>query len=79
MKTLTLKVPEILEARLNILARKRKSTKSKIIREAIISYLSQEKPSSSGSFLEMADDLTGIVEGPSDLSFNKAHLKGYGR
>ena len=31
------------------------------------------------SCLDLAKDLIGSVEGPSDLSFNKKYLKGYGQ
>src|SRR5436305_1066418 len=34
-----------------------------------------EKP----SFLDLAGDFAGCVEGPADLSFNPEHLSGFGR
>ena len=79
MKTLTLKLPESLETQLIRLARKKRTSKSKIVREALFDYFSREKESLSGSFLEMANDLAGCVNATSDLSFNKTHLKGYGK
>lgn len=78
MKTLTLKLPEILETRLNHLARKKGLSRSEIIRRALFEYLSKDLKES-GSFLDLAQDLAGSIEGPSDLSTNKAHFKEYGK
>ena len=78
MKTLTFKIPVVLEHQLNTLAQERGSSKSKIVREALIAYLLQDS-SPQGSFLEMAEDLAGIGEGPADLSVNKAYLESYGK
>ena len=77
MKTLTFKIPVVLEHQLNTLAQERGSSKSKIVREALIAYLQDSSPQ--GSFLEMAEDLAGIGEGPADLSVNKAYLESYGK
>ena len=79
MKTLTLKVPEILEARLNTIAHKNGLSRSEIVRRALMEYFSRDDVSISGSFLDLSSDLAGSIEGPSDLSKNKAHLEGYGK
>lgn len=79
MKTLTLKLPEILETRLNTIARKKGLSKSEIVRLALLEYLSHEDSSKGKSFLDLSRDLAGIIEGPSDLSTNKAHYEGYGK
>jgi len=79
MKTLTLKLPEILETRLRLCARKNGLSRSEIARRAIVEYLSHDHVYNSSSFLELSRDIAGCVEGPSDLSTNKAHLKGYGQ
>lgn len=79
MKTLTLKLPEILEARLSLCASKNGLSRSEIVRCAIVEYLSHGHACKSSSFLELSRDLAGCVEGPSDLSTNKAYLKGYGQ
>ena len=76
MKTLTLKLPEILEARLRTLARKNGLSRSEIVRRALVEYFSRDD---SGSFLDFARDLAGSVEGPSDLSTNKAYFERYGK
>ncbi len=79
MKTVSLKLPELLDAKLTTLIRKRGTSKSAIIREALEEYLSREGEPSPGSFLELAQDLCGCVEGPVDLSTNQDHLDGYGQ
>ena len=38
-----------------------------------------EEESQTGSFLDGLEHLVGSVEGPSDLSSNPDHMKGYGR
>ena len=79
MKTLTLKIPEILEARLKILARKNGLTRSEIVRRALMEYFSSEKESNSDSILHLSQDLAGSIEGTPDLSTNKTLLEGYGK
>ena len=79
MKTLTVKVPEELDLKLAAVAAKRGESKSNLIRTAIISILKENKAVIPNSCLDMAKDLVGSVEGPSDLSCNKKHLKGYGK
>jgi len=79
MKTLTVKVPEELDLKLAAVAAKRGESKSNLIRTAINSILKENKAVIPNSCLDMAKDLVGSVEGPSDLSCNKRHLKGYGK
>jgi predicted transcriptional regulator len=78
MKTLTLKLLEILEAKLDTFARKYGLSRSEIVRRALMEYFSRDRVSNSGSFLDLAKDLAGSIEGPSDLSTNSAHFEGYG-
>lgn len=79
MKTLTLKLPEVLEARLTTFARKNGQSRSEIVRRALAQYISRDDVNESGSFLDLSKDLVGCIEGPSDLSTNEAHLEGYGK
>ena len=79
MKILTLKLPEVLEVRLNLFAHKNGLSRSEIVRRALMEYFSRDDVSHSGSFLELSRDLAGSIEGPSDLSTNKAHLERYGK
>lgn len=78
MKTITLKLPEFLEARLNHTAQKSGLSKSEIVRRALDAYFSREQTVPSGSFLDLARDMAGAIAGPADLSTNKSYLDGYG-
>ena len=79
MKTFTLKLPEVLEAKLNNFASKKGQTRSEIVRRALIQYISRDDISQSGSFLDLSRDIVGSIEGPLDLSTNKAHFERYGK
>lgn len=79
MKTLTVKVPESLDAQISALARRKRLNRSVIVRRALSRYLSTNDRAGRGSFLELARDLAGCVNGPRDLSVAERHMKGYGR
>jgi len=79
MKTLTVKVPEDLDLKLAAAAAKRGESKSDLIRTALESIVTANEAIIPNSCLELAKDIVGSVEGPSDLSHNKKHLKGYGQ
>jgi hypothetical protein len=80
MKTLSLKIPDALASRLDAAARKRQSSKSVLVREAIEAYLSDGGRPRSGSFLDLAGDLIASLNGgPGDLAHNQKHLEDYGR
>ena len=79
MKTLTVKVPEELDLKLSAVAAKRRESKSALIRAALDHILKSSEAITPNSCLDLAKDLSGSVEGPSDLSYNSKHLKGYGR
>ncbi len=76
-KTITVKLPRPLAARLGARVEKQQITQSALVREALERYL-RDDDERGPSFLELAKDLAGCVEGPEDLSSNKKHLKGYG-
>jgi predicted transcriptional regulator len=78
MKTLTVKVPEILESKLSELATRRGESKSALIRAALENLADTAAPAPR-SCLELAGDLAGCAAGPRDLSHNPKHLRGYGR
>ena len=77
MKTLTVKVPKELDLKLAAVAAKRGESKSHLIRTTINSILNTNEAVNHNSCLDMAKDLVGSVEGPSDLSCNKKHLINY--
>ncbi len=79
MKTLTVKVPEDLELKLAAIAAKRGESKSTLVRAAIESMVNINDAITPHSCLDLAKDLVGSVEGFSDLSYNKKHLKEYGQ
>jgi Arc/MetJ-type ribon-helix-helix transcriptional regulator len=79
MKTISVKVPEDLDLKLTAVAAKRRESKSAIIRAALDHLVESSEASTPNSCLDLAKDLIGSVEGPSDLSYNNRHLKGYGR
>lgn len=64
MKTISLKLPESLDDRLNEVA---------LIRE--VEYLPDDAPAGS-SFFAQTQDLAGYIEGPEDLSTNPKYLEG---
>lgn len=78
MKTLSLKLPDELDARISAIARQRGSNKSEIIRDALHAYLGKETMAHKGSALDLAGDLVGSLEGPADLSHHDDHMRGYG-
>jgi hypothetical protein len=78
MNTLTLKVPELLNTRLNTYARKKGMSKSEIVRIALSEYFSKDDTQFEGSFLDLSRDLVGSVEAREDLSTNKDYFEGYG-
>lgn len=80
MKTISLKIPERLDAKLTAAATRRGTSKSELVREALQSYLTAADGAESASCLDLTADLVGCVDGgPRDLSYNKKHMKGFGR
>lgn len=79
MKTLTVKVPEELHAKLTTIAAQRGESKSTLIRTAIEQIVVSDKTVTPDSCLDLIKDLVGCVDGPQDLSYNRKHLKGYGK
>ncbi len=78
MKTISIKLPDDLLAKMQCAAMKRGETKSAVLREALEEFLSNQKNQNMGSCLDYARDLAGCVQGPPDLSTNAAHLDCYG-
>lgn len=79
MKTLSLKVPAAMDRKLAAFVARRGISKSEAIRAALEAYLSGEGRVSSGSVLDLAQDLVGCVRGPGDLSTNPKHMKNFGK
>jgi metal-responsive CopG/Arc/MetJ family transcriptional regulator len=82
MKTISLKLPVGLHAKLERAAKQGNQSKSTVVRAALEQFLSSEPRSSSKrtvSALELAGDLVGCVAGPGDLSTNPKYLEGFGQ
>jgi predicted DNA-binding protein len=78
MKTRSLKLPADLDRRLEEHARRRRLTRSAVVREAVEAYLVDDSTGQAGSVLARIHDLAGCVEGPPDLSTSEGYLDGYG-
>ena len=78
MSTVSLKMPEELLARLAAAARRRGVSRSAVVRDALESYLNPTAEGD-GAAADLASDLVGSLEGPTDLSYNRKHMRGFGR
>ena len=80
MNTISIKLPKMLDEQLAMTAKKRKKTKTAVMLEALRNYLAeqQEKPVTVG---ELAKKYIGAIDddGPTDLSYNKKYMEGYGQ
>jgi Arc/MetJ-type ribon-helix-helix transcriptional regulator len=79
VKTVAIKLPEEMLARVDRLSRARKLGRSEVIREALRRHLETGPGLASGSFAERAQRYLGSVRGPRDLSHHERHMKDYGR
>jgi hypothetical protein len=79
MTTLTVRVPNELDAKLRQAAKRRRTKKAAIVRAALTDYLSTQPQTPGRSCHDLAKHLAGCLSGgPRDLSSNKRHLEGYG-
>ncbi len=75
MRTVSFKLPLELDDALNELARRRRSSRSAVVREALEAL----RADSRHSVTALAGDLVGCVEGPGDLSTNPKYMDDFGR
>jgi predicted transcriptional regulator len=75
MRTVSFKLPERLDDALSDLARRRKSSRSALVREAVEALAKGKRRSVTAA----VDELGNRLEGPPDLSTNPKHMAGYGR
>ena len=73
-RLVSIKLDSDLDHELTEIARRKKVSRSWVVREALREYASRPRRSA----LDLAGDLAGSVEGPRDLSTNSRHLSGYG-
>lgn len=79
MTTLTMKVSEDLEKTLTEMASTRGVSRSLLIRELLQASLRNVRNHEAVSCLDVASDLAGSVEGPTDLSTSARHMRDFGR
>ena len=80
MTTITVKLPEGLGLELDAAAKRRRTSRSEVIRSLLEQGLRKPKHQPGASCYELARDLCGSVKGaPHDLSTNKRHLEGFGK
>jgi predicted DNA-binding protein len=78
MTTISCKIPERLDARLDAVARRRRLTKSEIVRQALERHLRQSRERSAPRAFDLVKRLAGCLHGPRDLSANPRHLEDLG-
>lgn len=77
---ITVRIPEQLTARLRSRSRAQGTTESELVREALENYLGRSGTESSAFELAEVAGIIGIAQnGPTDLSTNPRHLKGFGK
>lgn len=74
MRTVSFKLSERLNDTLSDLARRRKSSRSALVREALEALAAGKRR----SVTAVVDELVEPLDGPVDLSTNSKHLSGYG-
>jgi metal-responsive CopG/Arc/MetJ family transcriptional regulator len=80
MITVTLKMPHALARRLGDAAEKRQTSRSALIRTAVLKYIDEDQPdSTTPSAYDLVREFSGTVEGPCDLSSHPNHVQGYGK
>jgi Ribbon-helix-helix protein, copG family len=81
MNTLTIKIPDDLDAALALASQREHLTKSELVRRALSAYVA--RPAGSAPFvsaLEQAGDLVGCFKGgPRDLASNPKYMAGFGK
>ena len=78
MTTITCKISEKLNAHLEAMSRRRRISKSAILREALESKAKGAARSAAPSAYDLVRHLRGSLRGPKDLSTNPRHMKGFG-
>jgi Arc/MetJ-type ribon-helix-helix transcriptional regulator len=79
MRTLSLKLPASLSAKLDRVARQRGQSKSEVVRAALQQFLNGELAIPAESALEAVQPWIGCVDGPGDLTTNPKYMEGFGK
>ena len=77
MHTISIRLSDDLYQRVNAATLKRGIKKSTLIRQMLQRFL-DETTTTSNTFLDLAQDLCGVVNGPKDLAVHPKHMEGYG-
>ncbi len=75
MRTVSIKLPEALDAAVTELAARQQTNRSAVVREALVAYTAQRQR----SVTALVDEIAGAFDGPADLSTNPKHMAGYGK
>jgi predicted DNA-binding protein len=79
MRTISLKLPDDLLAHLDNEARKRRTTKSSLVRESLEKALYPLPQADGVSCYDLARDLAGSIKGlPEDLAEDPKYMRGFG-
>jgi hypothetical protein len=78
MTTITCQVSEKLNAQLETLARRRRISKSAILREALESKTKASSRLAAPSAYDLVKHLCGSLRGPREFSMNPRHMRGFG-
>jgi predicted DNA-binding protein len=79
MRTLVLRIPDDLEARLEALASRRGKTKSAIAREVLSRGIRSRRKHELSAFDLMRDQIGIVDTGLGDLASNPEHMERFGR
>jgi metal-responsive CopG/Arc/MetJ family transcriptional regulator len=79
MKTVSIKLPPRLEARLAAAVARRRTTRSRLVREILERHLVASEPTPESALARAGDIVGSVKRKPRDLSTNPKHLRGFGR
>ena len=79
MTTISLKVPDTLDSRLAEEARRRRTSKSAVIRECLDKVMFAPNKDRAATCLDLAGDLAGCLKGPRDIATNPKYLDDFGQ
>ena len=75
MRSISVKIPVYLDEQLSRISEQRSLSRSAILRDAIIAYISEPGK----SFAAQASDLAGSLSGSEDLSTSPEHMTDYAK
>ena len=79
MKTLTVRLPEILERQVSSAAMRAGVSKASLVRDAIDAYLERSLETNERSAFDAFEGIIGVLSGPHDLATNPKHMEGFGQ